>query len=36
MKRRHGQVTTSQEGRKERVKRKHWKRTGGMVREKIE
>lgn len=28
-----GQVTPSQEGREERVKRKHWKRTGSMVRD---
>ena len=31
--RRDGHVTPSQEGREERVKRKHWKRTGSMVRD---
>lgn len=31
--RRDGQVTPSREGREGRVKRKHWKRTGSMVRD---
>lgn len=31
-----GQVTPRQEGREERVNRKHWKRTGSMVRDRTD